>query len=112
MPGLSLRYQQGKINIPADLLSRRPDYDTTENQNVPQLNSLAASLDSGVALSEIKSAQEADDTLESYRVLAQKERNTEFKYKNGVLYRVLPDGRDVLVVPTPWQQRFMTLCHD
>ena len=56
MPGLSIRYQQGKINIPADLLSRRPDYDTTEI-NAPQLNSLAASLDDGVALSEIKAAQ-------------------------------------------------------
>ena len=49
MPGLSIKYQQGKINIPPDLLSRRPDY---EADDVPQLalTSLVSQLESGEVL--------------------------------------------------------------
>ena len=49
MPGLTIRYQQGKINIPADLLSRRPDY---EADDAPQLalTSLVSQLESGEVL--------------------------------------------------------------
>ena len=49
MPGLAIKYQQGKISILEDLPSRRPDYDADD---APQLapTSLVSQLESGEVL--------------------------------------------------------------
>ena len=112
MPGLSIKYQQGKINIPADLLSRRPDYEADDDAPQLALTTLVSQLESGEITKALARDQLHDPTLQPYREAAEKQCGSEFRMVGGVLHRVCADGSRVVVAPKSWREKFMRLAHD
>lgn len=102
-----IEYQEGKKNVVADALSRRPDHRETANE--PRLNALwSAAVASAAALADLKAAYLSDPLCQSILLDPSK---SSYKLVNGFIR----DSRGRLLIPAT-AVAFKTLvlqeCHD
>ena len=82
-PGIKILHQAGKVNVPADLLSRRTDLLASINLHQPEF------------MEKLKIAQEKAPELLIYQDYAQTQ-YADFRYRQGWLYT----KKDQLILPT------------
>ena len=94
-PGIKILHQSGKVNVPADLLSRRADYLATISVNQDNF------------LEKLKHSQEQAAELFRYREYA---RGTHggYRFKHGLLYT----ATDQLVLPDSYLKLICEEFHD
>ena len=94
-PGIKILHQSGKVNIPADLLSRRADYLQVISFNDDDF------------MKKLKEVQEEAPELHRYREYA-KGNHAGYRYKNGWLYT----SDDQLVLPDSYLDLMCEEYHD
>ena len=94
-PGIKILHQAGKVNVPADLLSKRSDLLASINLHQLEL------------MGKLKIAQEEAPELFKYREYARTQ-HADFRYRRGWLYT----KKDQLVLPNSYLDLVCKEFHD